>query len=218
MVMPIDALAGAGGSAYSAYDGDGGGGFDADPWNMTLLPAQPAPPLAAAPPPPPAAPPAPPPARSSGYAYAAPPPLQQQPPPLLAVPAVAPAQPLSSAPPQQLRYPSMLYGSGGQQQHYYYGQPMMRQESDPGYFDLLWQKRRELFKLCALALVILLAISSHSAVWHYLQEYVDGQQLEGAQELAIRLAYPAAVLLVLWNVKTFFCGRGAAAAALGGGA
>lgn len=74
---------------------------------------------------------------------------------------------------------------------------------EPGYFELLWARRREIVKLVVLSLVVLLAISSHSTVWHYLQDYVDLQQLEGGKELAVRLAYPAAVLVLLWHFKAF---------------
>jgi hypothetical protein len=76
-------------------------------------------------------------------------------------------------------------------------------EKDPGYFETLWVKRKETTKLIVLALVILLAISGHSAIWHYVKEYVESAVLTQAQEVAVRLAYPLAVLFVLWNVKAF---------------
>ena len=93
-----------------------------------------------------------------------------------------------------------------QQQQVYASAPggaYYAEDSEPGYFDTMWHKRREVCKLCILALVILLAISGHSTVWHYLQDYIDIKQLEGAAELALRAAYPVAVLIVLWNVKSF---------------
>ena len=74
--------------------------------------------------------------------------------------------------------------------------------SDPGYLENLWQKRRDVAKLCILALAVLLAISAHSAAWHYLREYIETTpQLNEWHELGLRLAYPAIVLIVLWNLK-----------------
>ena len=76
------------------------------------------------------------------------------------------------------------------------------QESDPGYLENLWQKRRDVAKLCILALAVLLAISAHSAAWHYLREFIEtAPQLSHWQELGLRIGYPAIVLIVLWNLK-----------------
>jgi uncharacterized BrkB/YihY/UPF0761 family membrane protein len=76
------------------------------------------------------------------------------------------------------------------------------QESDPGYLETLWQKRRDVAKLCILALAVLLAISAHSAAWHYLREFIEtAPQLSQWQELGLRIGYPAIVLIVLWNLK-----------------
>ena len=74
---------------------------------------------------------------------------------------------------------------------------------EPGYMDSLWNRRRAIVKLCVLSLVVLLAISGHATVWHYLREYIEVASLTQRQELAIRLAYPLSVLAVLWHVKTF---------------
>ena len=82
------------------------------------------------------------------------------------------------------------------------------QMQEPGYLDSLWSRKRDLFKLCVLALVILLAISAHTAVWHYLEDFVDASDLTPGRELALRLAYPGAVLVVLWHFKAFLLGGG----------
>jgi hypothetical protein len=77
-------------------------------------------------------------------------------------------------------------------------------DRDPGYTELLWQRRRDIAKLCILSLVVLLAISMHSAAWHYLREYIEtAARLSYWQEVALRGAYPVAVLFVLWHVKSF---------------
>lgn len=83
------------------------------------------------------------------------------------------------------------------------------QMQEPGYLDSLWDRKRDLFKLCILALVILLAISLHTAVWHYLEAFVDANELTPGRELALRCAYPAVVLVVLWHFKTFLTGASA---------
>jgi len=75
---------------------------------------------------------------------------------------------------------------------------------DPGYLETLWQRRRDVAKTCVLALAVLLAISAHSAAWHYVREYIEtAPKLSYWQEAGIRVAYPAAVLLVLWHLKSF---------------
>lgn len=76
------------------------------------------------------------------------------------------------------------------------------QESDPGYLETLWQKRRDVAKLCILALAVLLAISAHSAAWHYLREFIEtAPNLSQWHELGLRIGYPVIVLVVLWNLK-----------------
>ena len=78
------------------------------------------------------------------------------------------------------------------------------ESSDPGYLETLWEKRRDVAKLCILALAILLAISAHSAAWHYIREFIEtAPNLNEWHELALRLAYPLIVLIVLWNLKAF---------------
>ena len=80
--------------------------------------------------------------------------------------------------------------------------PGATSEDDPGYLETLWQRRRDVAKLCVLALTVLLAISAHSAAWHYLREYIEtAARLTYWQEVGLRAAYPAVVLLVLWNLK-----------------
>ena len=75
---------------------------------------------------------------------------------------------------------------------------------EPGYLEVLWARRRDVAKLFILAVVVLLALSMHSAAWHYLKEYIDtSAQLTYWQEVGVRAAYPVAVLLVLWHCKSF---------------
>ena len=67
----------------------------------------------------------------------------------------------------------------------------------------MWQRRRDVAKLCILSLVVLLAISLHSAAWHYLREYIEtASRLTYWQEAGLRAAYPIFVLVVLWHAKS----------------
>lgn len=79
---------------------------------------------------------------------------------------------------------------------------------DDNYFEALWAKRRDVVKLIILSLVVLLAVSAHSTVTHYLKEYIESNpMLTDPQQIALRCAYPLAVLFLLWNTKAFFGGR-----------
>jgi hypothetical protein len=74
--------------------------------------------------------------------------------------------------------------------------------AEPSYLETLWQRRRDVAKLCILSLVILLAISIHSAAWHYLREYIEtAETMTFWKEVAIRSAYPLVVFVLLWNLK-----------------
>ena len=68
----------------------------------------------------------------------------------------------------------------------------------------MWMKRRELIKIVILSMTILIAISSHWSITHYVKLYID--QLPYARsvwaEASVRAAYPAAVVLVVWILKT----------------
>ena len=93
-------------------------------------------------------------------------------------------------------------------------QPADSAPQGPGYFDTLWARRREVGKLCVLALVVLLAMALHSAAWHYLRDYVESGALTQGQEVAIRVGYPLVILLLLWHAKAFMCGSGKGGAVL----
>ena len=59
-------------------------------------------------------------------------------------------------------------------------------------------------KLVVLSIVVLLAISLHSAAWHYLKEYIETcAHLTFWQEVGVRTAYPIVVVVVLWHLKSF---------------
>ena len=79
--------------------------------------------------------------------------------------------------------------------------------TDVGYLGTLWSKRREVLKLILMALVVLLALSCHKVAWHYLCEYLDKAALTPVQEAAAYIAYPVAVLAIMWHLKAFQLSR-----------
>lgn len=77
------------------------------------------------------------------------------------------------------------------------------QTSQPSYFDKLFSKKRELAKLLQFALIIVLGLSIHYVIDHYLKNYIAEQDIPFERQLFLRLLYPFAVLFVLWNLKVF---------------
>lgn len=71
------------------------------------------------------------------------------------------------------------------------------------YFDKLFSKKKELWKALQVTFIILLAISIHFVIDHYLKVYINNTDLSFERELFIRLLYPIAIIFILWNLKTF---------------
>lgn len=69
------------------------------------------------------------------------------------------------------------------------------------FWERLSQKRSEVGKFVILAMVVLLAISIDRFVTHYVSSYVAKAFLSETQEFLVRVAYPLAVILMLWIVK-----------------
>ena len=76
--------------------------------------------------------------------------------------------------------------------------------SSPSFFDQLWSKRREVVKMVTISMIILLAISSHTVLDHYMKDWIQGSDFTANQELMARASYPLAVLATLWFVKAFY--------------
>ena len=74
---------------------------------------------------------------------------------------------------------------------------------EPGYFEIMWSRRRAVVKLIILTLVVLLAISCHATVLHYMKQFIDDVEPTHYQEIALRVAYPLLVLAIMWNLKAF---------------
>lgn len=73
--------------------------------------------------------------------------------------------------------------------------------SSSSYFDVMVQKRRDVMKMVAFAVIILLAISIHTVVDFGLKEAILSSDFTFKQELGIRFIYPFLVFLLLWNLK-----------------
>ena len=75
--------------------------------------------------------------------------------------------------------------------------------SGPGYFDKLFSKKKEFFKLLQWVLIIVLAISIHFVIKHYLKQYISSNDLSPERETILRFLYPAGILFILWNLRIF---------------
>lgn len=76
-------------------------------------------------------------------------------------------------------------------------------ENQNGYFDKLAAKRKDVMRIIQLSLVVVLALSLHFVIDHYLQNYIKNNDLSFERELIIRLLYPVAVIFIIWNLKAF---------------
>jgi hypothetical protein len=76
-------------------------------------------------------------------------------------------------------------------------------ESQPSYVDKLLAKKKEVWKFLQLALIVVLALSLHHIIEHYLKYYINNTDLSFERELVIRFLYPLAIIFLLWNFKVF---------------
>lgn len=76
-------------------------------------------------------------------------------------------------------------------------------DTEPGYFERMGMRRKDMVKLLVLAMMVALGISMHWVASHYVTEWMESSDFDAKQRLAIRLAYPAAIGFVLWNIKAF---------------
>jgi hypothetical protein len=76
-------------------------------------------------------------------------------------------------------------------------------ENQNGYFDKLASKRKDVMRIIQLSLVIVLALSLHFIIDHYLKNYIKNNDLSFERELIIRALYPVAIVFVIWNMKAF---------------
>jgi len=77
----------------------------------------------------------------------------------------------------------------------------MQQQSS--YLDKLFAKKKDLLKIIQFSLIIVLAMSLHFIIDHYLKYYIKNNDFTFERELIIRLIYPVSIIFILWNLKTF---------------
>jgi hypothetical protein len=78
------------------------------------------------------------------------------------------------------------------------------QPQEPTFLDRMWARRRDIAKMLVLSLVVLLAISSHWSIAHYIKGYLENLPYANSLwvEAGVRAAYPVLVLLLMWILKT----------------
>jgi hypothetical protein len=74
----------------------------------------------------------------------------------------------------------------------------------PSYINAMFGKKRDILKMLMMAMLILLAISTHSLISFWLQEFVISRQTSLKKELGLRTLYPLAIIFVVWNIKAIF--------------
>lgn len=81
--------------------------------------------------------------------------------------------------------------------------PTGNQTTSAGYFDKLFSKKKEFFKLVQWVLIIVLAVSVHFFVKYYLKYYLTANDLTFEREMILRALYPLGILFILWNLRVF---------------
>jgi len=76
-------------------------------------------------------------------------------------------------------------------------------EEQPSYFDKLFGKKKELYKILQLSLMITLGISIHYLIDNYLVKYLADNEMSFERQLLLRVLYPIALLFILWNLRVF---------------
>lgn len=70
-------------------------------------------------------------------------------------------------------------------------------------YDRFLSKKKDVFKLLAISLTILLAMSTHFVMLDLLRNYLNNNDFSRGRETLIRIAYPFGVLFTLWSLKVF---------------
>lgn len=106
-----------------------------------------------------------------------------------------PPQPVYQIPPQFQQQPQPLPQQRQMQQQNY--------SNNTSYIDRLISAKKDVWKAVQVALIIVLAMSVHFILDHYLKIYFSSQDLSFERELMTRLLYPLGALFLLWNLKAF---------------
>jgi uncharacterized membrane protein YcjF (UPF0283 family) len=76
-----------------------------------------------------------------------------------------------------------------------------QQDQQPGYFESMFMKKREVLKTLVMAMIVLLAISLHSLIMFWLQDYFTTNKTSFKSELGLRFLYPLSIIFLIWNIK-----------------
>jgi hypothetical protein len=76
-------------------------------------------------------------------------------------------------------------------------------QDQTSYIDRLFSKKKDMLRVFQLSLVVVLGISIHFLIDHYLRDYIKNSDLSFERELLLRVLYPVALLFILWNMKAF---------------
>lgn len=78
---------------------------------------------------------------------------------------------------------------------------MQQDAQQSGLISKCWQRRKEVLKLTVMALVVVLALSTHSVIVFYTKSYLEDASLTQWREFLVRVSYPVGALLILWGIK-----------------
>ena len=122
---------------------------------------------------------------------------QQLPPPAISEPVIPKVTAShATAPDQMYTPPPAMYAQQSASPS-----AMMMPPSE-SFWERMADKKWEVLKLIALALVVVLAIAVDRVVNHYLTNYMSQAFLTAMQEFLLRIGYPVAIIMVLWLMKT----------------
>lgn len=82
-------------------------------------------------------------------------------------------------------------------------EPQQQYNNSPSYFDKLFGKKKELGKIMQFTLIIVLGLSIHYLIDHYLGNYISNHDMSFERQMFLRILYPVAILFILWNLKVF---------------
>lgn len=82
-------------------------------------------------------------------------------------------------------------------------QYVQQTSNNNSYIEKLFSKKKEIVRLFQFALIIVLGLSIHFIIKHYLKIYIADHDFSQERQLFIRVLYPVAILFVLWNLKVF---------------
>ncbi len=78
-----------------------------------------------------------------------------------------------------------------------------KKKNESSFISRFINKKKEMIKIFVLALIILLAISIHFVVKHYLKVYIMENDFNSKKEFLIRFSYPLTIFAIIWIVKAY---------------